>query len=312
MEIVFTHNDEDGRAAAAIAKHTLKDEGIAVIVECDYSKSFHEYFSMLGLGMGRHHFWVFDYDPGMEGLRTMAEFGPVMMFDHHVRAQDYYREHMEEVNALFRMNTVGLVFDTSRCGASLAWEHFHGYGPAPMFVQLVQDQDLRLDKLEASPWLKEYLKATTTNADTIYPRLVEEAVLGSTAYLDEILHTGKMMHQVGNVSRIKLAEKFGMVAEVNGHKMWVANCAGRSNLFDNIDVPEGVDAFMTWGMDAQGVYGYGMYRLNPRDQSVNLLERFPGLVRGHAGACGGRAKNFTFGKGPEGQVTLSISEPDFL
>jgi oligoribonuclease NrnB/cAMP/cGMP phosphodiesterase (DHH superfamily) len=107
-----------------------------------------------------------DIAPGNEELRELAGCAErVIVLDHHVSARDRFDNDLGLQNELAGRGH-HIVFDLTRSGAMLAWNHFHPREPAPDLLRYVEDQDLWSWKLPASEQVNAALAAYPRDFET--------------------------------------------------------------------------------------------------------------------------------------------------
>lgn len=80
-------------------------------------------------------------------LRMSEQARSILILDHHVTAQDELVDLPDNVRT---------VFDSTKCGAMIAWQFFFGDRPEPMLLRHIQDRDLWQWKL---PMTREIMAA---------------------------------------------------------------------------------------------------------------------------------------------------------
>ncbi len=127
--VIYHGNCLDGFGAAYAAHRHFNAQG----VEAEYYAASHG--EEMPDCSGRE-VYVVDFSFKREGMKQLcAVAAKVTVLDHHISAQ----EDLDGLEAEFDNLTV--VFDMSRSGAVITWEHFH-QEPVPQLLLHVQDQDL--------------------------------------------------------------------------------------------------------------------------------------------------------------------------
>jgi len=86
--------------------------------------------------------FIVDFSYSAEILAEIAESLKLTVLDHHKTAQEALSE-FSHPNAV-------VVFNMSKSGALLSWEHFHEGTEAPLLIQHISDRDLWLFKMDGS------------------------------------------------------------------------------------------------------------------------------------------------------------------
>lgn len=128
-KIYYHANCMDGIAAAWVAKEAFPEGAITAI---NYGKTWqaHEQLELIQ----EHDGIIFvDISPTPEQLEQLPEVLPVIVIDHHATAKNWHANYPIGV-------TVHYSEEHSGCG--LAWKILFPEGPAPYFIQLIEDRDL--------------------------------------------------------------------------------------------------------------------------------------------------------------------------
>lgn len=172
--VVFYHSHcLDGTMAAAAALHAGNLSGDKpVLLPLSYKEITEEEFfathsrapmrkAIEGVGEAKSFKVVFvDICPKAEVLVRLAGVVPegVLVLDHHKSAQEDLKDFVDSP-----IPNLEVVFDMSKSGAALSWEHFCGH--KPILVQHVEDRDLWKFKLDLTRELNLWLSVTATKND---------------------------------------------------------------------------------------------------------------------------------------------------
>ncbi len=143
--VLYHGNCMDGFGAAWAAWHHLRDS--AEYIPVSYGDSLPKLNK-------NSKVYIIDFSfkkPIMEEL--IARHKQVVMLDHHKTAQ-------EDLEGL-----PGVMFDMTKSGAMLSWEHFHPEESAPKLIQHIQDHDLWQFKLPDTKALMAYLQTEPKDFD---------------------------------------------------------------------------------------------------------------------------------------------------
>lgn len=129
----------DGFTSAFIAHEALGDEGV------EYRAMLYNHDPVPDV-TGYDVVYILDFSFSHQEILTMCAqvHEKVILLDHHKTAK-------EELSPLVRDRSLAdslvIVFDMTKSGAMLTWEHFNPGVPPPVLVQYVQDYDLWTKKL---------------------------------------------------------------------------------------------------------------------------------------------------------------------
>lgn len=112
------------------------------------------------------HVLIVDFSyPGPQLLEMASKAKSVTVLDHHVSA-------MRDLCHLLKERVIQGEFDMDKSGARLAWEYTWGTGVAsPVLIDMVEDRDLWLKRIEGTDALSAYLGAE----DMVFERWTEIA-----------------------------------------------------------------------------------------------------------------------------------------
>src|SRR5579859_5737173 len=136
--VLYHANCADGFTAAWVAWRALKDNAEYVAVN----------YGQPAPDVTGREVYVLDFSfkrPVM--LQMLASAKQLVVLDHHKTAQAELAGLQMEADA--GQCPSKIVFDMTKCGARLTWEHFFSE-PVPRLVRLVEDRDLWLWKLYGS------------------------------------------------------------------------------------------------------------------------------------------------------------------
>src|SRR3972149_1137826 len=82
--------------------------------------------------------YLLDFSYPQDTLLSYAMRNPVVVLDHH----ESTAKDLEGLVTRADVSNLKILFDVTKSGAVLAWEHFHPGKPVPLMLQYVQDRDL--------------------------------------------------------------------------------------------------------------------------------------------------------------------------
>lgn len=124
--VIYHANCPDGFGAALAA-------WLAFGETAEYWPAAHGSWTLPALAGRDVYILDFSFEP--EVLRSMEEqCRSLTLLDHHKTAQEKLKG--------YRCLCAKLHFDMTKCGARLAWEHFHPEVPVPYLVERIEDRDL--------------------------------------------------------------------------------------------------------------------------------------------------------------------------
>ena len=143
--VIYHAGCMDGFGAAWAAHRALGDKGVRY-VPSQYGPSQYEQEPPAMESSSRIYILDFSYS-----LKTMTKLAS----EHQITLLDHHKSAALELDGKIE----GCIFDMSRSGAVMAWEHFHPKMDVPILLQYVQDRDLWQWELRESKAINAALEA---------------------------------------------------------------------------------------------------------------------------------------------------------
>ena len=277
MIYVLNHMDSDGRFGAYCAFCALKDQN-PKFIEVQYGKPFPIDIETL---TKEDTVYIIDFSYKKDILNTVYEkVGKLVVLDHHKSA-------MEELQGL-----PYALFDITKSGALLAWEHFNPGAPAPRVCQYVNDRDLWTKQFIESTYLESYLRFRKVGLDwKEWDNLVH-----FDQYLEKAISTGRLVWEVEDslIRRVFFSRRHHInTSKFSGLKTVIYNCPGimHSEIAEMYYTSLDVDATIGWRIIDNGqTVLFNLRSPGRTDVSViaKAIEAMPGGLSGggHAAAAG--------------------------
>lgn len=132
--IIYHAHCNDGFGAAWAAWKALKETGLVELHAASYGKE--PPYEKINAGINVH---IVDFSyPPHQFLNLCSMAKSVTMLDHHKTALEAYEDYISEE---FPSGSK-VIFDTTRSGAMIAWNHYHPGKQPPRIIEHIQDRDL--------------------------------------------------------------------------------------------------------------------------------------------------------------------------
>ena len=228
MHRVVYHMDSDGKAAAAVVAHFLREEGKTNI----YFHPINYGMSLNMTGWDRQNDEIFLVDFSFQPLSKMLDFVDslkhVTWIDHHATALE-----MEELDPTLK--SIPGIREVGFAGCELTWKYFT-QKPVPKVLRLIGDWDTWR---RGSNWESEVVPFQSflyINDDRPMNVKLWEQVLAATDF-EPWLGLGRIARYVQNRADDSLIGAASFVGTFAGHKAVMCNGAGNSMMFErNFDL----------------------------------------------------------------------------
>ena len=223
-----------------------------------------------------------DYSPSLEILNEIEKVtSKITILDHHISAQKALE------------NKPYAIFDMKKSGAGLTWDYFM-FGPAPKFIQMIEDRDLWKWKIINS---REFTAGFSTVCSTVglhdfYElfRLFDE-LYNNNSKLDFYLELGNIINKSNLLkSENIVAKHVNKINNYNGYNVCIVNCHSElaSDVGNMLVTKYNVDFAVLWTYFHPKEEYYISLRANNKVDVSEIAKRFGG--GGHANASGFSSK----------------------
>lgn len=213
MTICFHHNDQDGRACAAIVRYALGRE--VQLFEMDYDDTKIPWDVISGAG----RVIVADFSFPIQDMQKMASGREFIWIDHHKSALAA----MDEISG----GWPGLR-DLSEAACVLTWRYFLPERPVPRAITLIGDRDTwSWAETETGAFTEGlYVQDTRPANDSLWVPLLEE----DPDFMKKILDEGRRLREI-HLGEVKsLVERRGFEVEFEGYRTLVINTSADGDL----------------------------------------------------------------------------------
>lgn len=271
---IFHHNDNDGRAAAAIVSQHAKDTNPNNYIEVDYTKPFP--FDSVEDG---EEVWIVDLSISTDHnakavLDLVKRCCDVVWIDHHVSSFDMIKKY-PELNNLRGFRSI------DRCAAYLTYEYCFGFD-TPDYIALIDDQD-RHSSLnyifgDHTKYFKLALQSVPNGPlDDIWGKLKSDP----EDTLNEMIKRGKIIDDYKKQTDHFYRTSFGYESEFDGLKCFVVNRRSDSDVFE--DLIDKYPLLIVWVYNGSK-YIYTLFSRNKDINCASIAAKYGG--GGHPGAAG--------------------------
>jgi oligoribonuclease NrnB/cAMP/cGMP phosphodiesterase (DHH superfamily) len=211
--ICFHHNDEDGRASAAIVRYAL-GPGIKLF-ETDYDEGTIPWDEV----RQSEQVIIVDFSFPLPDMQAMAEGRQLVWIDHHKSALALMEEVAEEWPG---------IRDLSEAACVLTWRYFFPDRPLPRAILLIGDRDIWRWAEEDTGAFTEgiHVRNTRPENDALWVPLLE----GEPSLMDRIIQEGRRLREIRLREIIGMIEWRGFEVEFEGHRTLVINAPGNGDL----------------------------------------------------------------------------------
>jgi len=262
MKCIYHKNCLDGFTGAWIVKQQFPDAEFI-------PEAYHEEIDVSNL-VGEDVIFV-DFSTKRDKMIEIAKIAKsVFIMDHHISAEK------ELAGLENELNNVTVIFDMSRSGAMIAWDHYNSNKRPPAIIEYVQDRDL---------WTFKYPK---TKAVTAYMRSLDQTFQEWDKLIDskikDVIFAGNVLERKLQKDVDSLIETCAFEGIVNGYTVLVANipymfASDAGHKMVKKKAPFSVTYFVT----KDGNYAYS-FRANGKYNVAKLAAKFGG--GGHPNAAG--------------------------
>jgi len=211
--ICFHHNDEDGRASAAIIRHALGDE--LTLIEMDYD----DLAIPWDVVARAQQVIVVDFSFPTQDMQNLAAGRKFIWIDHHVSA-------LTELGEVSR-DWPGSR-DLSEAACVLTWKYFFPGQPVPRAITLIGDRDVwRWAEADTGAFTESlHVRDTRADNDALWvPLLKEDPVI-----MKNILDEGQRLREIRLAEIKERVDRRGFEVEFEGHRTLVINAPGNGDL----------------------------------------------------------------------------------
>lgn len=283
---VFYHNDNDGKAAAAILCHYFLGKNMLITKEDFISVNYNAVIPSADLiGKGETVFIV-DYSFTETTVNNLYEIsdkskGNVYWYDHHKSSLEVYDKIIEDKICL------DVIIDMDRSGAKIIYDEYGNKATDSIIkrlnyesiymekvIKLVDDYDRWIHKYPESMWFN--IGSTLKNTDPFSSIWYENP--------DSIIENGKLIKEYSDKKNSILTKENGYIININNHDCIVLNTPeASSKVF--------ADYFDTYNFAIRYVfngtnYSYSIYSQLEDIDCSKIAKYFNPNGGGHKGAAG--------------------------
>lgn len=214
---IFYHNDNDGKAAAAVIFHHLRLNGLDIVEEDFISVNYNENIPTADQVNEYDHVFIVDYSFTENTVQNLIDIskkvdGNVWWYDHHKSSLEVYEKVLKN-NICYHA-----IVDTDRSGAKIVFDVFlknNNNIPSYMaeVINLVDDYDR---------WIHNDPRSLLFNiGSAIYDTSPLSAIWTNSP--EEIINAGYIINKHNFMTNTKLALKNAYPIKINGHFCMVFN-----------------------------------------------------------------------------------------
>lgn len=265
--LCFHHDDEDGRASAAIVRHAL-GAGV-ILVEVDYDDRAVPWH----LVAQAEHILVVDFSFPLEEMQRMAQGRRFTWIDHHQSALTV----LGEAAAAWEGSR-----DLAEAACVLTWRHFFPDRPMPYAITLIGDRDIwRWAEADTGAFTEElHVRDTRPDNDALWQPLLA----GDAAMLDEIIRSGQRLRQLNlaHIRHLVASSAFPVLFE--GLRTLVVNAPGNGDLGQHGRDLGFEIVYCYWDRMQRGILTTQVSLFSRREDVSLIARRYGG--GGHVNAAG--------------------------
>lgn len=216
---IFYHNDNDGKAAAAILYQYFKKQNINLLEEDFISINYNDRVPTAELVENNETVFIVDYSFNKNTVNNLYEIsnkvnGNVFWYDHH-------KSSLEVLNKIISDNVcVEVIIDMDRCGAKIVFDTFEAtYIINRYVIDLVDDYDRWIHKYPESMWFN--IGSTMNNTHPTSDIWIDSP--------NKIINNGKLIKEYNDAKNSNIVKNNAYTIVINNHDCIVLNTAERSS-----------------------------------------------------------------------------------
>ncbi len=211
--ICFHHNDEDGRASAAIIRYAVGRD--VSLIEVNYDGMTVPWDKVSAAS----RIIVVDFSFPIQDMQRMAAGREFIWIDHHKSAMAALADISKDWPG---------VRDLSEAACVLAWKYFFPGRPVPRAITLIGDRDIwRWAESDTGAFSEGlYVRDTRAENDDLWLPLLEE----DPALMQSILVEGQRLREIRLAEIESRVEQQGFEVEFEGHRTLVINTSSNGDL----------------------------------------------------------------------------------
>lgn len=286
---IFHHNDNDGKAAAAVVcDYFTTIYNIPISLEDFISVNYNNSIPTADQVEENDIVFIVDYSFTESTVNNLYEIstktnGNVYWYDHHKSSLEVYNKVVEDGICK------EVIIDMDKSGARIVYDRYKNYGLSidNTVIELVDDYDRWIHKFPESMWFNigstmEYTHPT----DSIWYNNPSK-----------IIENGKLIEEYDNTKNTKLVKNNAYDITINNHRCIVLNSPERSSkafskYFDDYKFA------IVWSFNGEN-FTYSIYSGLEDIDCSEIAKHFNPKGGGHKGAAGFVSDKIIFTKGSE-------------
>ena len=276
--IVFHHNDNDGKAAAAVIYQAY--EALGFPIDKFVSVNYNDSIPSPALVDEGDIVFIVDYSFTNATVQDLIDISKkadkLYWFDHHKSSLEVY-DYIIENNVCSKA-----IVDMDRCGALITFDHFKDLGlvcgyTAGMMEKVIKYVD------DYDRWIHKYPESIYFNLGSQMRDTRPNSVLWVTDPIYSI-NNGKIIKEYNDKKNSNIVKKDGFIIKINGHECIVLNTPEASSqaFAEYYDQYKFAIRFVFNGKN----YSYSIYSELEDINCAELAKRFNPKGGGHKGAAG--------------------------
>lgn len=215
---IFHHNDNDGKAAAAILYQYFKNKNINLLEEDFISINYNDIIPTAELIGNNEIVFIVDYSFTKDTVQYLYEIsnkvsGNVFWYDHH-------KSSLEVLDEIVSNNICkDVVIDMNRCGAKIVFDIFKDTYINKYVIDLVDDYDRWIHKYPESMWFN--IGSTMNNTHPTSDIWIDSP--------NKIINNGKLIKEYNDAKNSNIVKNNAYTIVINNHECIVLNTPERSS-----------------------------------------------------------------------------------
>lgn len=218
---IFHHNDNDGKAAAAVLYRSFLKQGLEAVKDDFISVNYNDNIPTVDQILDDDWVFIVDYSFTEATVHNLYEIskkanGKVWWYDHHKSSLEVYDKVLEDGICK------DVIIDINRCGAKIVYDEygkFNHFGFMNDVIKLVDDYDRWIHKYPESMWFN--IGSTMEDTNPTSDIWLKDP--------SKIIENGKLIKEYNDAKNSRIVKNNGYEVTINDHKCIVLNTPERSS-----------------------------------------------------------------------------------